>query len=274
MLTSRVWVQQFREWPELGYRVVAFDHRGHGGSTVGTEGHSVEHLARDILAVLEHHDLRDVLLVGHSMGGFAVQMFAARHADIARERVTALGLLSTAARSPVIGGLPRARTALAALSARGPDIGEMFRRPSLGFALARASLGRDAQASHVELTRELLASTSHETRRDAVAGILRFDIEAELPRIDRPTLVLVGSADVLTPPAEARRIARGIPGARLEVIPRAGHMLMLERPDVLRTVLLGWFDARRAAAAQPPITQPPITQPPIAAEGRMRRGPR
>ena len=86
-LTSRVWVKQFAELPELGFRVVAFDHRGHGESLAGDSGHSVSNLGWDVRSVIEGLDLRDVVVVGHSMGGIAVQAFAIEHPDVVRERV-------------------------------------------------------------------------------------------------------------------------------------------------------------------------------------------
>ena len=71
-ITSRVWVKQFRSLPRGGVRVIAFDHRGHGESTVGGTGYSVDNLAADMRTVIEALDLRDAILVGHSMGGVAV----------------------------------------------------------------------------------------------------------------------------------------------------------------------------------------------------------
>src|SRR5215207_261757 len=74
-LSSRVWAKQFASFPAAGVRAVAFDSRGHGESRVGDTGHSLDNLADDLRVVLETLDLRDVILVGHSMGGMAVQAF-------------------------------------------------------------------------------------------------------------------------------------------------------------------------------------------------------
>ena len=69
----RSWFYQLESLPEAGFRTIAFDHRGHGGSNVGTAGHSLANLAEDMRSVVEGLDLRDAVLVGHSMGGVAVQ---------------------------------------------------------------------------------------------------------------------------------------------------------------------------------------------------------
>ena len=92
-LSSRVWAKQFESFPDAGFRAVAFDSRGHGESSAGDTGHSLDNLADDLRTVLEALDLRDVILVGHSMGGMAVQAFAIRHPDVVDERVRGLVLL-------------------------------------------------------------------------------------------------------------------------------------------------------------------------------------
>ena len=83
-LSSRVWARQFRSLPDAGFRTIAFDGRGHGESTVGESGHSIENLADDLRSVLEALDLHDAILVGHSMGGMAVQALVIRHPESSR----------------------------------------------------------------------------------------------------------------------------------------------------------------------------------------------
>jgi non-heme chloroperoxidase len=234
-IDSRVWVKQLEELPAQGVRVVAFDHRGHGESVAGSGGHSLENLGADVRTVLEAFDLRDVVLVGHSMGGIAAQAFALDHPEVAHARVAGLVLMSTFARTP-----------LSAVSSRGPasrvsgwlDLAALMRRPQLGTMIARVGFGREPLASHVELTRRMLAECDPDTARDAIEPLLGVDLTNRLHRIDLPTLVVGGTADLLTPPAEARRIAAAIPGARLVLLQRAGHMLMLERTEELDELLL------------------------------------
>jgi len=235
-IDSRVWVKQFAALPELGCRVVAFDHRGHGQSVLGATGHSVENLAADVRSVLEGLDLTDVVLVGHSMGGVAVQAFALHHAEVARVRVRGLVLLSTFGRAPIGGA--RSLQGAAERVAGWLDVAALMRRPGIGTTLARVSFGREPVASHVELTRQMFAACSKETVRDAIVPLLGLDLLDELARIDRPTLVIGGKADVLAPPVESRRLAAHIPGARLELVAGAGHHIMLERAERFHELLL------------------------------------
>jgi pimeloyl-ACP methyl ester carboxylesterase len=236
-LTSRVWAKQFDSFPAAGFRAVAFDARGHGESTVGETGHSIDNLADDLRTVLESLDLHDAILVGHSMGGMAVQAFVIRHPGVARARVQGLVLQSTSSHN-LVSDARRVRGAIERVVELGPDLGTIMRQPNLGFLLARIGFGNDPHPSHVEATRQMLASCDRTTTREAATALLSLDLTAGLPRVKLPTLVLVGTADSLTPPRDSRRIADLIPGARLVEYPGAGHMLMYERTEAVDALIM------------------------------------
>jgi pimeloyl-ACP methyl ester carboxylesterase len=229
-LSTRVWVKQFANLPDEGFRCIGFDHRGHGDSRVGDTGHSIANLAEDVRTVLERMDLRDAILVGHSMGGIALQSFAIHHPDVAAERVRGIVLMSTLAKT-YLSGSSWLRKMFERLTGGGPSAGQLMTQQNLGFFLARVGFGRDPQASHVELVREMIAACPKAASQEAVTALVGLDMTEELPNIRVPTLVLSGSADVIAPPAQGRRIAELIPDARLEVFKGAGHMLMLERTE-------------------------------------------
>ncbi|HLM17904.1 MAG TPA: alpha/beta fold hydrolase [Acidimicrobiia bacterium] len=241
-LTSRVWAKQFASFPAAGFRAVAFDSRGHGESRVGDSGHSLDNLADDLRAVLEALDLRDVILVGHSMGGMAVQAFGIRHPDVVDERVRGLVLLSTSSHN-LVSDAKRVRGAIERVVNVGPDVGTFMRQRNLGLLLARIGFGDDPHPSHVEATREMLASCDKATTREAVSALLQLDLTEGLPKLQVPTLVVVGTADALTPPRDAGRIAELVPGARLVEYPGAGHMLMYERTDELDALIMDFARA-------------------------------
>jgi pimeloyl-ACP methyl ester carboxylesterase len=118
------------------------------------------------------------------------------------------------------------------------DLRRLMTRRDLGTVFARVGFGRQPLASQVELNRQMLASCERATAREATAALLGLDLTADLPSLDVPTLVIGGTADVITPAAESRRLAALIPGARLELLDGAGPMIMLERTEVFHRLLL------------------------------------
>jgi pimeloyl-ACP methyl ester carboxylesterase len=248
-LSSRVWAKQFASFPAAGFRAVAFDSRGHGESRAGESGHSLDNLADDLRTVLEQLDLRDVLLVGHSMGGMAVQAVAIRHPDVVEERVAGLVLLSTSSHN-LVSDAKRVRGAVEKVVNLGPDVATFMRQRNLGLLLANIGFGDDPHPSHVEATREMLAACDKATTREAVSALLHLDLTEGLPKLQVPTLVVVGTADALTPPRDSRRIAELVPGARLVEYEGGGHMLMYERTEALDALIMDFARVVQARDVQ------------------------
>ncbi|MDQ1508849.1 MAG: hypothetical protein QOG50_693 [Actinomycetota bacterium] len=234
----RTWFHQLEEFPRAGFRAIAYDHRGHGKSELGPSGHSLENLALDLKTVIEELDLRSAVLVGHSMGGVAVQAFVTQFPEIAAERIAGIVLLSTLAKTPLGSHSTRTKARIEKITKRAPDMSWLWSSPNLGFLLARLGFGRDPQPSHVELVRQMLMECPPETRLNAPRALIGLDLTDELPAVKMPTLVIVGTGDLLTPPGQARLIARLIPDARLEVFEGGGHMLMLERAEALDRMII------------------------------------
>jgi len=232
-LSVRTWFYQLENLPRQGFRAIAFDHRGHGQSVLGDSGHSLENLALDVKSVVEQLDLHDAVLVGHSMGGVAVQEFVVRFPEVVAERVAGIVLLSTLAYTPLGSRSTRTKDRLERLTKRTPDSQWLWNRPNVGFLAARLGFGRNPKPSHVELTRRMLGECAQQTRLEAPRVLIGLDLTADLPNVRVPTLVIGGTADMLTTPHEAKRMARLIPGARLELLEGGGHMLMLEQTDAV-----------------------------------------
>jgi non-heme chloroperoxidase len=246
-LTAEVWTRQLASLPDRGFDVVAYDQRGHGRSRVGAAGWSMAVFGRDLAVVLEAADLRDAIVVGHSMGGVTAQELLLHHRALVAERVAGVVLLSTTVR-PHVGLTRRIRLAsrhrLPAFDpARIMAVGPIGRR------LARVGFGARPRPADVELTRRLLASCPPETSREAVRALFEFDGTAGLPGIDVPVLVAGGTRDVITPVRDLERIAELVPGARLELFVGAGHMAMLEQPEAFDDALV------RFAATLGPVGQ-------------------
>jgi len=226
------------------YRVVAVDHRGHGRSRMGSDGCTLELLARDLAGVLDALDLRQVVLVGHSLGGMTLMRFLVDHPEVRDQRVAGVVLLATAPAGvvPLFGKVLTAR-AVAPLTRGGARYagrlpGRHLPSNDLSFVLTRlAALGRSASPTHVELTRAMTAATPPSIVVELGESLVGFDVRDGLSDVKLPALVVVGTHDRITPPKRSEEIARLLPGAELVVLPGAGHMPMFERRAELGDLL-------------------------------------
>jgi pimeloyl-ACP methyl ester carboxylesterase len=234
-LSALTWHYQLLDLTDR-YRLLAVDLRGHGSSVAGADEWHLDRLATDLAELFDHLDLRDAVLVGHSMGGMVALRFALDHRATFADRVAGLVLMSTSA-GPVVrlaayqaltdAITPPARYALS-LGDRIP--GGLFGANDLSYLIFRLGMGRDPAPEHVELNRLMTAGTPVTVWSELIAHVAGFDVRDRLGEIDVPALVLVGTRDLLTPPASARQLVAGLPQAKpLVAYPGAGHMLMLER---------------------------------------------
>jgi pimeloyl-ACP methyl ester carboxylesterase len=241
LCTREVWGAVARRLVVDGHRVVLYDHRGHGTSTHGSDPWSIARLGADVRAVLEHFELSGVVLAGHSIGGMAAQAFVADHAEVAQARLGGLVLVATSARpSP----MPTTSTSVERI------FGERrLRMPmgTIGHASVRGAFGlAPPPTHHLEYVRSRVEGTAALARVGGAVAISHMDLRTQLERFVVPTTVVAGSLDLLLPPYHARAMARRIPGARLEVLRNAGHMLPMERPDEVAAVI-----AAHAAQSSP-----------------------
>lgn len=236
-LSSLVWHYQLQDLADR-YRVIAVDHRGHGSSKGGTGKWDLDRLALDLRELLEHLDLHSTVIVGHSMGGMMTLRFALDHADVLGDRVDGLVLMSTSGGPVHRLAAWRAMTEVVTPSARrlfslGDRIpGGLFADSDLSSLVFRLGMGKAATPEHIELNRLMTAATPISVWTELLSGVIGFDVRDRLGELKLPVLVLVGTRDLLTPPAAARELVSGLPGARpLETFPGGGHMLMLERRE-------------------------------------------
>jgi pimeloyl-ACP methyl ester carboxylesterase len=168
------------------------------------------------------------------MGGMLAMQLALR----APERVHGLALLGTSARADTP-ELIALRSRACEQFAQG-QVDEVL-RANVMFAF------HPAHAADPTLVEGYLAlvhrAGAEQLIRQNRAVMARADLRPMLPALTVPTLVVVGDGDLLTPPEHAREIAAAIAGAQLLLLPGAGHMLTLEQPVQVSTVLLDWLAA-------------------------------
>lgn len=227
-------------------RLVFYDARCHGrSSSCGADELSVSQLGRDLVAVLENSaPIGPVVLVGHSMGGIAVQALVEDRPDLLRDRVAGVALISTSAGEldAVTFGLPRSlvrplRRVLPPLAASVPDVVEAARRTGAGVRYVLTDLysfGSRADPALVSFMDRMLSGVPMSVVTAFWPIFFEHAKADALPRlVGIPTLVLVGDADRIIPPEHSATIARLVPDAEYVVLPDAGHMAILERPDAV-----------------------------------------
>ncbi len=213
------------------FTVAAFDHCGVGASPAVQRDATIADLADDLAATIRARGLDRPTLVGASLGAAVVLELALRHPALPA-RLACL--------APVV--LPDARFAATLKSWADTDQPEDERRirAMLPWLLGRtmlASAGKRAAAAAA--LRAMAARNPPATlavHADALLAWLGTRTD-ELEHIALPTLILAGEEDLLTPLEQARAVASRVPGARLEIVLRAGHALMVEEPDAVNAAL-------------------------------------
>jgi pimeloyl-ACP methyl ester carboxylesterase len=237
-VSARSWMPQLQGLAgTLG--VLALDLPGHGDSAPIWKP-SVEGYAETAYRLLAVLGTGPVWVAGHSLGGAVALALAARHPD----RVKGLVLISSCTR------LPETTTPLQRL------IWHLLPTPVRTFlfllTVRKVLFAPGAPPQAVALGMEELHACRRETLiTDAmVAQAMRLEETARSLRA--PTLILCGSLDRFTPPELSAQLARLIPGAQLDIIERAGHMLPLEKPDELNRKILD-FVASGLPTGRPPV---------------------
>ena len=259
-LSAQCWNNQLADLSGEA-RVIAYDLRGHGESTLGRDALTLDRLALDLGELINDRELGDAVLIGHSLGGMvALRMLAGLPASPAGNRVAALGLVATSATPSAGRGVPGMRALLAAtqplagqtawLASRLP--GHTLPRSDVAFVLARMVFGASPSAANVELTREITSRIPLGVSAELLLEILRFDSEATLRHIDLPTTIVVGTRDLMTPVRHARALANDIASAELVELPGCGHMPMLERRRETDEVIRQLVGRRRHLAQRRP----------------------
>lgn len=240
---SRGWLRQ-RFAFGTRYRCIPFDNRGVGASDRPAPPYDLEVMADDALRVLDAAGYEDAHVLGASMGGILAQIIAVRHP----ERVRSLVLTCTGCRH-----LPWRRELLAEWAdlARAEGMGAVVQKAARWLVGPRAF--RRFWPAWGLLGSMALSATA-ESFVAQIEAILQLDDEMrfELRGVTAPTLVLVGSQDILTPIGDAEEIVSLIPGAELEVIHGAAHGFMFEHAGQFNHRVLRFLDgvtSRRAGVA-------------------------
>jgi pimeloyl-ACP methyl ester carboxylesterase len=252
-VNQEVWLYQVRELQrEFGHgiRIVTWDHRGHGGSdTAPREACTIELMGRDMGDVIDQYaGTGKLVLAGHSTGGMAILSLAEQRPELFA-RVVGVALVSTSSGelNTVTLGLPEMgswvrRQIPRVLALRSKMLSKRARRraPYIERAVVRRFLfGHPMRLTDAALTVEGIISTPAATMVGLYEDLMEHSrLHACKVLADIPTEVMVGDHDLLTPVPHAARLADAIDGAVLTVVPDAGHMLPLERHELVSATLV------------------------------------
>jgi len=211
------------------FRLLVYEHRGHGGSPAPAGPYTIGQLGADVLALLDSYGIERAAYCGISLGGMIGLWLAAN----APGRIAALGLCCTSAYLPPVSlWTERARQVRSAgMGAIARQVvGRWFTPP---FAAREPSV----PASFVVQ----LEATDPEGYAGCCEAIAAMDLRTSLASITAPTLVIAAAEDPATPPWHGAVIASGIAGARLTVVRGAAHLANVSAPGEVGSALLGFL---------------------------------
>ncbi|RZU29772.1 alpha/beta fold hydrolase [Edaphobacter modestus] len=238
-LSADAWDAQMLFLGQRGYRVIAHDRRGHGRSGQTWQGNDMDQYADDLAELMNHLDIKDAMMVGHSTGGGEVVRYVARNGQKRVAKVVLIAavppLMLKTEKNP--GGLPLSvfddiRTGVV------NDRSQFFRDLSLPF------YGYNKPGAKVsEGVREAFwlqgMQSSIIGAHDCIKAFSETDQTEDLKKIDVPTLVIQGNADQIVPIDDSGRVsAKIVKNATLKVIADAPHGLCTTHADVINQEVL------------------------------------
>ncbi|MEM1546476.1 MAG: alpha/beta hydrolase [Candidatus Methanomethylicia archaeon] len=207
----KVWAYQVKYFKNS----IAIDLPGHDG---GEGKRSIEEYVEYVRDFLDRNSLRNVVLVGHSMGGAIVQMFALKYSNYLK----AIVLVCTGARLRVL-----------------PKIFKLIHEDyskAVDFIVSMAVSSNASQTIRNRVKEELL-KTSPEVIYGDFEACDKFDLMNQISSISVKTLIICGSDDLLTPVKYSKYLNEKISGSTLRVVEGSGHMVMIEKPEEFNNIL-------------------------------------
>lgn len=238
-LSADAWDVQMVFLGQRGYRVIAHDRRSHGRSTQTFYGNNMDQYADDLAELIEHLDLENIVLVGHSTGGGEVCHYIGRHGTGRVAKVVLVDavppLMVQTEANP--GGLPLQvfddirKNTFENRSQFYTDLSEPF------FGYNREGANVSEGLRHSFWLQGMMGGLKGQL--DCIREFSEVDYTEDLKRIDVPTLIIHGDDDQIVPiGASAMRSSKIVKNAKLKIYPKASHGLPLTHPDELNNDLL------------------------------------
>lgn len=241
-LSGRSWENQVPALVEAGYRVITYDRRGFGDSSQPWGGYDYDTFAADLNTLLEHLDLRQVTLVGFSMGGGEVVRYIGTYGT---DRV-AKAVLASAVPPYLFTSGDNPEGTLDDDAIVGFQAGVTSDRLAFldEFTTNFFSAGGELKVSQAqrEYARDIAAFASPKGTLDCINAFGRTDFRGDVDKVTVPTLVIHGDSDAIVPfEASGKRSAQAIAGSELVVIKGGPHGINASHPHEFNQALLGFL---------------------------------
>lgn len=247
--TSELWHRQVDGLAE-DFRIVTYDHRGHGLSESARDGdYSLEALAADLQLVLEATSVKGdlPLVAGHSMGAMTLAAWGQAHRGTVSERIRAAAFISTGLENlntesaivrPLPGPFGTAQGKLADAILATPGSIRSVPLPIARAVVAYTALAPHARDEDIELVLRMALDCRQGARTGCAISMSRMRLLSELDALDVPAIGVAGELDRLTPVGHAERIDQNLPHSLgLRVSPTSAHQTPLECPELVNEAL-------------------------------------
>lgn len=213
---------------ELEYQTIVFDQRGHGKSTIGQEGISSSAMASDYKHLVEHFNLENCILVGHSMGGFLSMKCLLDHPEIQHKNIKSCVLMATFAGDVNKNNfqnrlqIPLIKSGLLQKLIQWKPIGTLF---------GKSLLGDTSTPDVIDWIITVFLEQDHSKLVPILQAFAEESYYDSLKNISIPCAVVIGDKDATTPPFHTDSIVKEIPNTKRIDIKGKGHCLNVEAPE-------------------------------------------
>jgi len=225
---SELWTPQITAFSQAGYRVIAFDRKGWGKSrALSSKDNGTGSIANDLDRLMKHLDIKRFHLLGIAGGGFAALDYAAEHGQNLKS-------LIIAASSAKLSDTPMKEMAERIEIPGIRKIPTFYRELSASF-----------RATNEVGTKAWIAIEEHSKQPDAIEQQLHTpNTLSKISKIQTPTFVIAGGADLLAPPSMIRLWAQSLPNYQWTLMPEAGHALSWEFPEMFNQLVIDFLKIR------------------------------
>lgn len=219
---------------QLNFKTIVFDQRGHGKSSIGKDGISSKSMASDYKHLIEHFELENCILVGHSMGGFLTMKFLLDYPEMQHKNVKGCVLMATFAGDVNKNNFQnRLQIPLMKLGL----LQKLIRNKTIGKLFAKSLVGNSPDPELLRAIPELFLEQDHAKLVPILEAFANESYYAELHKISVPCVVVIGDKDATTPPFHTDDLVKEIPNStRMDLVGK-GHCLNAEAPaEIVRAV--------------------------------------